>query len=375
MISSNAKSLFDFRSDLIKEMIGYGHEVVTVAPENNLCEEFKKIGTKFIQHQFDRASTNPFNDLKFFINVFTIIKREKPDMVFSSALKPVIYASLAAKLCKVKNIYSLLPGLGYIFNQYDKPSIKHIVIQKAAIFLLKLGCSCNDRIIVQNPDDQSELVEKGIVTGNKCIRVNSSGVNFERFFPVELPPKPIFIMISRLLKDKGLLEYIKASSVLKQKYKEAEFLLLGPFDSNPSSVTETELNSLISDGCVKYLGETNDVRPFISGATIFVLPSYYREGVPRSIQEAMAMGRAIITTDWIGCRETVINGYNGYLTTAKKIDDLVEKMEYFILNPAEIQRMGENSTKYCKEKFDINIVNRQMLAAMNIVNSKANVII
>lgn len=363
IVSSDTKSLIDFRSDLMKDMINQGHEVIAVAPENEFLDTFQKMGVKFCRIEFERASANPLNDIKFYRKIVRAIKREKPDLVFSYAIKPVIYASIAAKRCKVKAIYSLLPGLGYAFSQMD--GIKDRILKKVVIWLLKLGCKYNEVVFVQNPDDRIELISKGILSENKCIRVNSSGVNLTKFVPVERPPKPIFIMVARLLKDKGLFEYINAARYLKQKYEYAEFLLLGPFDANPTSVKENELKELISDGCVNYLGEVNDVRPILTQTSVFVLPSYYREGVPRSVQEAMAMGRAIITTDWIGCRETVKDQFNGLLVKPKDTNDLINKMEYFIRNPDEINRMGENSIKYCLEKFDVKIINEQMLSAMN----------
>jgi glycosyltransferase involved in cell wall biosynthesis len=372
IISSDTKSLIDFRSDLMLEMKAHGNTVIAAAPENEYLDKFEKLGIKFQQLKFDRTSTNPMNDIKFFRRIIKIIRIEKPDMLFSYAIKPVIYGSLAARLCKVKYVKSLLPGLGYAFNQSEINSIKDQLVKKMVRNLLKLSCKYNDVVMVQNPDDRNELINNKIITKEKCVRVNSSGVNFNDYYPVRLPQKPVFIMASRLLKDKGVLEYIKAAKYLKPKYKEAKFLLLGPFDSNPTAVKENELQNLISDGSVQYLGKTDDVRPFITNASVFVLPSYYREGVPRSIQEAMAMGRAIITTDWVGCRETVKDGFNGFLVEPKNTDQLIEKMEYLIKNSKMISDMGTNSERYCREKFDVNIINKQMMDAMKITNSQVS---
>ncbi|WHY76644.1 glycosyltransferase family 4 protein [Neobacillus sp. WH10] len=366
VISSDTKSLIDFRSELMIEIINQGNEVVAVAPENIFLEEFEKIGVKFCQISFHRTSKNPFNDLKYYINLLKVIKKENPDIIFSYHMKPVIYGSMAGNKSNVKCIYSLFPGLGYTFSKIDNPSLKDKLLQKIIIWLLKHACKHNNLVFVQNPDDRQELIENRIIPEDKCVRVNSSGVDLNKYTPVKLPAKPVFIMAARLLKDKGVFEYINAANHVKQKYNHVEFLLLGPIDLNPNSINEQELNELLSDGCVKYLGHVNDVRPYISQASIFVLPSYYREGVPRSIQEAMAMGRAIITTDSIGCRETVKHGYNGLLTRPKDTDDLINNMEYLIQNPGEISRMGENSIKYCKEKFDVKHVNKQMLSAMGI---------
>lgn len=370
VISSETKSLIYFRGELMTEIIKQGNEVVAVAAENDYLEEFNKIGVRFCPLPFNRASKNPFNDLQYYLKISKLIKRENPDMIFSYHIKPVIYASLAGAKCNVKQIYSLFPGLGYAFSQIENPRFKDKILQRMIIWLLKRACKHNKLVFVQNPDDRLELIDNRIIAQEKCIRVNSSGVNLNNYTPAELPEKPVFIMAARLLKDKGLFEYINAARCLKQKYSHAEFLLLGSFDLNPNSITKEELEELISDGCVTYLGYVKDVRPYISQASVFVLPSYYREGVPRSVQEAMAMGRTIITTDSVGCRETVKNGFNGLLTKPKDTEDLIKNMEYLIQNPEEINRMGKNSIDYCKEKFDVNLVNKQMLSGMGIYQTE-----
>lgn len=360
LISSDTKSLIDFRGDLMIQMKEKGHEIIAVAPENEFLEEFNKMGVRFEQLKFNRASTSILGDISFYFKVKLLIKSEKPDMVFSYALKPVIYGSISAKKCGVNKIYSLLPGLGHAFNR-DNLSFKDRLVNKIVKLLLRYACKYNKRVIVQNPDDKEELINEGIVSEYKIERVNSSGVNMDKFKPTEYPENITFIMISRLLKNKGVLEYISAAKNIKKEYKKVKFLLVGPLDSNPLSLSKIELENLIADGCVEYLGVTNDVREYISRSSVFVLPSYYREGVPRSTQEAMAMGRPIITTDWIGCRETVIDKYNGYLIQAKNTNQLEEAMRNFIKDPYLIKNMGENSIKYCKEKFEVNIINEQMI--------------
>lgn len=368
IISSDTKSLVDFRGDLMKEMVDYGNTVVAVAPEIDQEEDLEKIGVLFRQLDFKRASLNPLNDFQLYRSLSKIIKDEKPDLIFSYAVKPVIYASLAGRKHNVVRIYSLLPGLGYLFNTYDRPSFLRKIINRVVKILLKRSFAVNQKVFVQNPDDKKELIESGIIEEDKCVRVNSSGINLEKFSPKPLPDDPVFIMISRLLKDKGVYEYFEAASKLKKKYSSVAFFLLGPTDSNPTAVKEHELKKLLEKGHVNYLGEVKDVRNFIEKSSIFILPSYYREGVPRSIQEAMAMGRPIITTDWIGCRETVIDGYNGFLVKPQSAYDLAEKMEYFIINPKKVGEMGANSIDYCRKKFDVKFINKQMLHDMKILD-------
>lgn len=365
IISSDTKSLIDFRMDLMIKIRDKGHEIIAVAPEKKFIEDFNKNGINFIQIKFDRVSTSILDDINFYFKIKSLIRSEKPDMVFSYALKPVIYGSLAAKRCGVKKIYSLLPGLGHAFNK-DIINLKDKSINRIVKILLKKSLKYNTRVIVQNPDDKQELLNEKIIDEARIVRVNSSGVNMEKFKVTKYPEKITFIMVSRLLKNKGVLEYIEAARQIKNENSNVRFLLLGPIDSNPLSLKRDELNNLIEDGCIEYLGEVNDVREYIGQSSVFILPSYYREGVPRSIQEAMSMGRAIITTDWIGCRETVIDGYNGYLVKVRDVKDLKKSIKKFINSPELIQKMGKNSIKYCKEKFEKDIVNEQMCSSMDI---------
>ncbi|HYE10911.1 MAG TPA: glycosyltransferase family 4 protein, partial [Patescibacteria group bacterium] len=214
-------------------------------------------------------------------------------------------------------------------------------------------------------DDKQEFVKRGLLNEEKCILISGSGVNLEKYTPVLLPNAPVFLMIGRILRDKGIMEYIKAAREIKKKYPYVKFQLLGPFDVNPQSLKYNDIEPYISDGSVEYLGQTNDVRPFIQKCSTFVLPSY-REGTPRSTLEAMAMGRPIITTDAPGCRETVIDGVNGFLVPIKNINVLIEKMIWMIENREAAANMGQASLHICEAKYDVKKVNEDIMNAMGL---------
>lgn len=362
IIAGYTPSLIKFRGNLIQDMVKEGHEVVTIAPEEGYEKEIKELGAEFIQLDFNRTGSNPIKDLMLIFKIRKVVKKIQPDLVFSYTIKPVIYGSLGAKLAGVKHIYSMVTGLGHAFMGV---TLKQKVVGMIAKTLYKIGLLVNKKVIFQNQDDIDEFVNLHLVSNNKCKLVSGSGVDLKRFQASELPEKPVFLMICRLLKEKGVIEYLEAAKIVKQKYPKAIFKLVGPFDKNPSSLKEDELKSYIADGSIEYLGEMADVRPAIKDALVYVLPSY-REGTPRTVLEAMAMGRAILTTGAPGCKETVKEGINGYMVPVKDIKALADKMEWFIEHPVETKQMGQASLEYCKERYDVNKVNQDMLNIMKL---------
>jgi glycosyltransferase involved in cell wall biosynthesis len=260
----------------------------------------------------------------------------------------------------VRNCVALVTGLGFAFTEGG--GLKRLLSRFVATRLYRGAFRRCAAIIFQNPDDRDHFIDAGIVRRDAPITVvNGSGIDLERFAPAPLPPGPRFLMISRLLGDKGVREYGAAAVRLKARYPEARFALVGYFDPSPDSIAREELDAMIAGG-VDYLGKTDDVRPAIADASVYVLPSY-REGTPRSVLEAMAMGRAIVTTDAPGCRETVIDGENGYLVPVKDVSALESAMERFILDAGLAARMGERSRAYVERKFDVRSVNAAVLAA------------
>ena len=284
-------------------------------------------------------------------------------MVLSYRIKPVIYASLAARCGGVSHIYSVITGVGYVFIG-DGLKIKSVRFLVKCLY--KIALKFNKKVFFQNPDDSDLFVNNKLLKKDKAFLVNGSGVDLNEYFPKPFPDGLVFFLGTRLIKDKGVYEYIEAVRRLKKKYPDIRFLLAGDLASNPTSLSREELDELVAEGFVEYLGLVDNISETLAKVSVFVLPSY-REGTPRAVLEAMASGRPVITTDAPGCKETVVDGVNGYLVPVKAVDALVEAMEKFILNPGLIDKMGKESRKMAEEKYDVNKVNESILTTMNIV--------
>ncbi|MCG0275505.1 MAG: glycosyltransferase family 4 protein [Thermosediminibacteraceae bacterium] len=366
IVSPYTKSLINFRGDLIRAISNLGHEVIALGPEKGYEKEIKKLGAEFIQIPLDRTGVNPAKDLKTLLSLINVMKKIEPDVVLSYANKPVIYGSLAARVAKVKAIYSMITGLGYVFTGDEK---KEGIFKKLVKILYKEALKNNKAVFFQNPDDM-EFFKGEKILGNqtKSVLINGSGVNLDRFYYICPPIKPLsFLLIARLIWDKGIGVYVEAARILKSRYPDVSFKLLGPFDSNPAAIKKSDVEKWVSEGVIEYLGATEDVRPFIADSSVFVLPSFYREGTPRSILEAMAMGRPIITTYAPGCKETVKDGVNGYLVPVKDPVSLAAAMERFIINPEIIIPMGKKSREIAEEKYDVNKVNDVIIRTMELL--------
>lgn len=364
MIAPKTKTFLNFRSDLMKDISKKGNEIVAVCPETGYEEELKKCGARCVVIPLNKNSTTIFDNLAYLNNLTKIIKEEKPDRIFAYTIKPVIFGSIAAKRAKVKDMYSMITGLGYV---YAVDTFKTKILRIICGIGYKIAFKYNKKVIFQNKDDIEEFVKRKYLKKDKCEIVDGSGVNMERFKRNELPKENVFLMVSRILKPKGVKEYFEAAKIVKEKYKETEFLYVGAEDKtqialNLKDVREEYLNT----GIVNYCGETNDVPSYLAKCSVFVLPSYYREGVPRTLLEALAMGRPIITTDTVGCRETVKDEENGFFVPIKDSKALADKMIYMIEHREELDKMGQKSYEYCKERFDIKIINKKMLEIMNI---------
>ncbi len=364
ILSSYTQSLFWLRMDLMQEFIKRGHSVIALGPEpeTEWKAKFKDYNIEYKQLYVERNGVNPLEDIKTYKELCQFMKKEKPDKVFAYQAKTVIYGSLAARINGIKEVYLLIGGLGSIFRG---KGFKNSVIKSIMKFQYRLACMASKKVFFQNNDDKNEFINSGLIKEDKIVVINGSGVNLERFKPKPLPEYPAFLFIGRLIKDKGIIEYLEACKKIKGKYPSVRCLLVGPYDSNPSALKPEELKTYIDSGVIEYFGEQSDVRPFITECSVFVLPSYH-EGTPKSVLESMAMGRAIITCNSPGCRETVIDGENGYLVDVKDIEGLVEKMEYFILHPNVCRKMGEKSLQIAREKYDVNIVNNSILNAMGL---------
>lgn len=365
MIAPKTESLVNFRGDLIKDIREKGYDVVVVVPEDERSDFFKENQVKIRLVNLKKNSFSVFNVLTYYRTLKKIIKVEQPDKVFSYTVKPVIFGSMAAKKAGVGEIYSLICGLGLLFCS-DGWKIR--MVRGVVGVLYKRALRYNTKVIFQNKEDIVEFVGRGYVEEEKCELVDGSGVDLARFKRNKLPKgKVSFLMVSRILKEKGVMVYLKAAKMVKEKYPDVEFVYIGSVDKNKNALDFDLLKPYFEDGIVEYVPETKEVEKYIAKCSAFVLPTYYREGIPKTILEALAMGRPILTTNTPGCRETVVEGRNGFFVQVKRAGDLAEKMIWMIENRDQLQAMGDKSFKLCKERFTIEKIDTRMMKIMGMV--------
>lgn len=367
LIGTVASSFYGFRSDLIRELYKKGHIVYAFTSEYTDADlrKIENLGAIPVTYDLNRGGLNPLADIKATYLLAKKIKEISPDLVFSYFTKPVIFGTLAAKWAKVPKIIGMLEGLGYTFT--DQPegfSPKTKLIRNLQIFLYRIALPYLDQLIFLNPDDPVDLLEKHNLYVKAVNILGGIGLNLESYPFRPIPKAPVnlnFLFIGRLLKEKGIHEFVAAAKLVKEKYPKTIFTVLGAIDkSNLGALSEDQVSNLKQAGIIEYPGHVSNIQEWIVKSDVFVLPSY-REGVPRSTQEAMAIGRAVITTDVPGCRETVIDGINGFIVPRWNPEKLAEKMIYFIEHPEKTQVMGEASHKIAIEKFDASKVNQKLM--------------
>ncbi|MDH1622351.1 glycosyltransferase family 4 protein [Pseudomonas chengduensis] len=370
LLGTVAASTINFRGDLIRTLVAEGHDVYCFCMDFDGDSEsiIVEMGAKPISYRLSRAGMNPFADLKTILILKKLLKDIKPDLVLSFFVKPVIYGSIAARLAGVKHRYAMLEGLGYVFT--DLPSglsFKQKILRKIQVFLYRLALPCIDKLIFLNHDDPADLLEKNNLKAKSVHVLGGIGLNLQDYPFTPAPVDPVrFLFIGRLLAEKGIFEYVEAARLVKQQHPAAEFVVLGGLDEeNPGGLKREALNQLLAEGIIEYPGHVSNVPDWIAGSSVFVLPSY-REGMPRSTQEAMAMGRAVITSDAPGCRETVEQGVNGFIVPRWNAQALADKMIYLIENPTEITRMGNESHRIAVDKFDANKVNQRLMEILEL---------
>ena len=364
VICCHTPSLVGFRMDMLKAFVHSGHKVITAGNEQNgdWEEILVKNGIEYHHIEVNRNGINPFADWRTFIQIKKLVRNCKPEKIFAYNAKAVVYGCLAAKLIGKTDIYALIAGLGSVFRG---KGIKNAFIRQIMSMQYKLALKNISAVIFQNTDDSSDFVRQGIVKQEQVRIVNGSGVNCEHYKITPLPTTVCFVMVARLLKDKGILEYLNASRMLKSSYPHVRCILVGGYDTNPSAIKPEELQPYLDDNTIEYMGRQKDVRPYISQASVFVLPSYH-EGTPRSVLEAMSMGRPILTTNAPGCRETVQPEINGFLVPVANHQALAEKMEYFVKHPEIIPDMGKQSRRIAEIKYDVDKVNHSIMKLMNL---------
>ena len=367
IVTNSSSNVINFRGNLIKKLVKENFNVRVIIPKSNYSKKFEQkvldLGAKVSTIPLDRTGMNPFVDFLTYLSLKLSFKKFNPDYILSYTAKPNIYSGLAlGKKSKIK-FFPNLTGLGYGFTENFQ--FKRIIINYILKKLYKLSLKFSSGIIFQNPDDEELFKSLNIVKNKKTYVVNGSGVDLGYYSPTSLPSKNIFLMLSRLVIDKGVIEYCEAAREIRKKYPEIIFNLAGSFDPNPSAIKYKQLKTFIDNKDVHYLGHVNDVREILNNCKFYVLPSY-REGTPRSILEAMSIGRPIITTNTTGCKETVLNGVNGLLVPIKDKKSLVLAIEKLLkLDDKKIRDMANESIKLARQKYDVRKVNAHILEIIN----------
>lgn len=365
LVSNTSFYLHNFRLGQMKYLRGHGYEVIGAAPEDEYSAKVEEEGFRLIRIKtLDRKGLNPFRDIILLIELYSIYKKEKPALVLHYTVKPNIYGALSASATGVRFLCTITGG-GYIFI---KKGLLNFIGKK----LYRVALSQAERVFFQNSEDRNMFIQCGLVKAEKTLVVAGSGINTDFFSPANgsdtSKDYKIFLFLSRMLRDKGVVEFVEAAREVRRKHPSARFQLLGPIDKgNPAVIGEDVINEWQSEGVIEYLGTADDVRPFISPSDAVVLPSY-REGLPRALLEAMAMERPVITTNVAGCRDVVEEGKNGFLVPVKDSGSLIDAMLSFIELPAEKRHeMGRYGRNKVLMEFDQRIVNDAYLREIKIV--------
>ena len=364
IIGNIASMMINFRKEFIEMLVSSGHEVYCLVSDydEKSREKISSFGAIPLDYSLNAKGLNPFKDAIDTFDLIRLFRQHRPDVVFSFFVKPVIFATIAAKIARVPRIVGMIEGLGGAFTVHKSGQTKKAkIIKTIQIFLYKFSLPHLDELIFLNNDDKKDLIDRCNLRAKSINVLGGIGVDLDKFSYSKATSDPIsFIFIGRLLTEKGIFEYLEAAKMVKDKYKDAKFYIFGSFEeNNPFGLKQEDMGPYLNDEIVIFQGYVGNIKEWIAKSSVFVLPSY-REGVPRSTQEAMAVGRAVITTDVVGCRETVIDGVNGFLVPPYNSDALAQKMIYFVENPDTIIQMGIESRKIAEEKFDINKQNKKL---------------
>ena len=370
--------LINFRGWLIDDLIAAGHEVVACAPDPDPASiaDLRRRGAGYRAVSFDRTALDPLSDLRLIGHLRLLLAEIAPDALLVAGAKPVVYGTIAAKLQGVPRIFSIIEGMGYAFGTGRE--VRRRLARLALSGLYRATLRHSSIVFVMNEGDRDFLNRSGLFQDrDRTVLVNGTGIDLEQF-PCAVPPSPStpsrdgdgapvrFLMIARLLKDKGVVEYVRAARRLRRTHPNCEFHLLGRVDRNPASVRPADVARWQEEGIIRYGGEVGDVRPHLRGCDVFVLPSYYREGVPRTILEAMATGRPVIATDEPGCRQAVVDGETGLLVPSRDVGALAAAMDTLRADSSLRRLLGLGGRRRVEREFEAKAVNAVMIRAMGL---------
>lgn len=363
LITSHAPSLANFRGPLIQALCAKGIHVIALAPnyDESTRDSVRAWGATPVDCAMSRTGMNPLRDAWNAWQLSRQLRQLEPDITLGYFIKPVIFGTLAAWWAGVPRRFAMVEGLGFVFTPgTQRLSLKRRMLKLIVISLYRVALARAQRVIFLNPDDMAELIDARLLPADKAFHLGGIGVNLSKWHFTAPVIEPItFLLVARLLREKGVVEYAEAAGIVKQKYPNIRFILLGGLDDNPGAITQAEIQRWVQNGSVEWHGHV-PVQAWLEQTSVYVLPSY-REGVPVSTQEAMAMGRPILTTDVPGCRETVINGVNGFMVKPRDASALAEKMLYFVEQPGIIYAMGKASREMAEDRFDVDKINHRLI--------------
>lgn len=367
VVASYTPSLVNFRGPLLRSLIERGHAVVATGPERDDATEavLDEIGVRFRRVALDRTGLSPWRDMRYANALLRLLRCERPGAVLAYTIKPVIYGMLASRIARVPIRAGMIEGIGYAFGGSSR---RQRLVGVVAARLYRIGLGASTTVFFLNPDDRQEFLRRNLVEASKTHVIAGTGVDLTHYARSATPRSeaPVFLLIARLLREKGIEVFADAARRVREHDPRARFQVLGPFDPHPDGIRRDQIEAWEAEGLIEYLGVAADVRPILAECSVFVLPSFYREGLPRTALEALATGRPIITTDAPGCREAVRHGDNGWLVPPRDSAALADAMLRFVRDPESIARMGHVSWVLARERFDVRRVNGDILRAMSL---------
>lgn len=368
IVTSQAFSMVNFRGPLIRDLVDAGVKVYALAPDydDEFRQKVMELGASPVDFRLTRTGMNPVRDGVDTLRLAALLRRLRPDVALGYFIKPVIYGTLAAWLAGVPRRVAMIEGLGYVFTvSGDRQTWKRKLLRTLVGGLYRFALARAQKVIFLNGDDLAEFVEADLVQEAKAVKLGGIGVDLSEW-PLALPvTQPVtFLLAARLLREKGIVEYAEAARLVKVRHPEVRFLLLGGLDPNPGGLGQPEVQAWVREGLLEWPGHVA-VKPWLAQASVYVLPSY-REGLPRSTQEAMTMGRPVITTDAPGCRETVDEGVNGFLVPVRNVPALASAMLRFVETPSLIETMGRESRRLAEARFDVRNINFRLLEILGL---------
>ncbi|PSJ36424.1 glycosyltransferase family 4 protein [Allosphingosinicella deserti] len=367
VLASLAMSLVRFRGKLLEELVAAGHDVVACAPDadETVTRDLAEIGVTFRRTPMSRAGVNPLQDIATFGRYLALFARERPGAVIAYTQKPIIYGGLASRLTGAR-LHVIMSGLGYVYSSEadHRPGLRKIVS-----WLYRLAVRRAATIFVFNSDDRRMMIQHAIIDArHHVVQVPGSGVDTDHYAAAPLPSgPPTFLMMGRLMRDKGVGDYIAAARQVRSVLPDARFMLLGrPETENPTGYSDADVAGWSREGLIEHVPETSDVRPYLARCHAFVLPSFYREGLPRTILEALSVGRPVITCDLPGCRDAVTDGESGWLVPPRRPDRLAETMLLAVEDPERLERMRISARRSAERVYDVKRVNALLLREMGL---------